>query len=142
MTLPPRPSNEPGRPPSRGDGAFEEASTVRPYMLTGGRTRSRNESRNELMPIEALVKATGTLPGHQHQPESRRILELTEGQYLSIAELSAHVRLPVGVVRVLVEDLRDERLVSIHGATDPEQTHNPATTLSVLESVLNGISSL
>jgi len=138
MTLPPRPPNEPGRRPSRGDGAFEETSTVRPYMLTGGRTRSRNE----LMPIEALVKATRTPPGPQHQPESRRILELTEGQYLSIAELSAHVRLPVGVVRVLVEDLRDERLVTIHGETDPEQTYNPATTLSVLESVLNGISSL
>ena len=134
--LPPRHRPE-DTDPGAGAGA-EEASTVRPYMVTGGRTRSRSD----VMPIEALVKATGAPPGSLHQPEKRRILELTERQYLSIAELSAHIHLPVGVVRVLVGDLSDEQLVRIHGVNGSERTYDPATTLSVLESVLNGISSL
>ena len=137
--LPPRHRPEDTDPgTAKGEGSAEEASTVRPYMVTGGRTRSRSD----VMPIEALVKATGARPGSLHQPEKRRILELTERQYLSIAELSAHIHLPVGVVRVLVGDLSDEQLVRIHGVNGSERTYDPATTLSVLESVLNGISSL
>ena len=136
--LPPRHRPEDDTDPGAAPGSAEEASTVRPYMVTGGRTRSRSD----VMPIEALVKATGTPPGSLHQPEKRRILELTERQYLSIAELSAHIHMPVGVVRVLVGDLSDEQLVRIHGVNGSERTYDPATTLSVLESVLNGISSL
>ncbi|MFN8074752.1 MAG: DUF742 domain-containing protein [Kineosporiaceae bacterium] len=116
---------------------FEDASTVRPYTVTGGRTRPSSEA----LPIEALVRAVGQ-PTPARSPEERRILELTAGQYLSIAEVSAHLKLPVGVVRVLVGDLADAELVRIDGLTATESAYNPASTLSVLESVLNGISAL
>jgi 2-oxoglutarate dehydrogenase E2 component (dihydrolipoamide succinyltransferase) len=43
--------------------------------------------------------------------ERRRIHQLTSTQILSVAELSAHLSLPLGVVRVLVGDLADEALV-------------------------------
>ncbi len=119
------------------DDAFEEASTVRPYTVTGGRTRPSSET----LPVEALVQAVGTV-GAGLTPEKRRILDLTSGTYLSVAELSAHVRLPIGVVRVLVGDLSEEQLVRVHGLAETESAYNPATTLSVLESVLNGISAL
>lgn len=119
------------------DDGFEDASTVRPYTVTGGRTRPSSES----LPIEALVRATGPA-APTCTPEERRILDLTSGQYLSIAEVSAHMKLPVGVVRVLVGDLADADLVRIDGLTANESAYNPASTLSVLESVLNGISAL
>jgi hypothetical protein len=119
------------------DDAFEDASTVRPYTVTGGRTRPNSES----LPIEALVRATAAA-GPTCSPEERRILDLTANQYLSIAEVSAHTKLPVGVVRVLVGDLADADLVRIDGLTANESAYNPASTLSVLESVLNGISAL
>ena len=120
------------------DHEIVEEAAVRPYALTRGRTRPSGEA----LPIEALVSALrqGTV---QHTPEKRRILELSGSQYLSIAELSAHVHLPVGVVRVIVGDLVDEGMVRVHGAMPATQsTVNTATTLSVLESVLNGISAL
>jgi 1-acyl-sn-glycerol-3-phosphate acyltransferase len=60
--------------------------------------------------------------------------------FLSIAELSAHVKLPVGIVRVIVSDLADQGKVRIHGIANGQA--GLATSLSVLESVLNGISSL
>jgi hypothetical protein len=81
-------------------------------------------------------------PTAQQTAEKRRILELSGGQFMSIAELSAHVRLPVGVVRVIVGDLVDEGLARVHGSGNNNTSHDPATTLSVLESVLNGISAL
>ncbi len=116
---------------------FDEAAYVRPYTVTGGRTRPTSDA----LPIEALVQSSGS-PDPSHTPEMRRILELTTGEYLSIAELSAHMHLPIGVVRVLVGDLADAKLVSVHGVTSTDSAYNPATTLSVLESVLNGISAL
>ena len=114
----------------------EGAYTVRPYALTGGRTAPASDK----MPVEALVQGMAG-PEVAMTSERRQILELTATQYLSVAELSAHVKLPVGVVRVLVSDLADEQLVRVHGLT-PTSDYNPAASLSVLESVLNGISSL
>ncbi len=108
---------------------------VRPYAITGGRTRS---SRPHL-PVEALVQALVRPGAVSTTPERHRIIELTHEQYLSVAELSAHLEVPVGVVRVLLGDLVDEQLVRVHGASP---TTAPATSLSVLESVLDGISAL
>ncbi|GAA0318059.1 DUF742 domain-containing protein [Kineococcus aurantiacus] len=113
-----------------------EEFTVRPYTVTGGRTRPANAD----LPVEALVEATAD-PEVGMTPERRRILELTRKSYLSIAELSAHVHLPVGVVRVVVSDLSQSGKVRVHGLT-MTSAPQPATTISVLESVLNGISSL
>ena len=121
------------------DEADEETYAVRPYAVTGGRTRT---TTNEPLPLEALVQS---LRGHDEiglTPERRKILELTRDQYLSVAELSAHIKLPVGIMRVLVSDLSDSGNVRIHGAGAFSSTTAPATSLSVLESVLNGISSL
>ncbi|MFC6007348.1 DUF742 domain-containing protein [Angustibacter luteus] len=121
------------------DEADEETYAVRPYAVTGGRTRT---TTNEPLPVEALVQS---LRGHDDiglTPERRKILELTRDQYLSVAELSAHVKLPVGIMRVLISDMSDSGNVRIHGAGAFSSTTAPATSLSVLESVLNGISSL
>ena len=125
-------------PGDHDDGDHEgEEFTVRPYTVTGGRTRTSSAD----IPVEALVEAL-VRPEVRMTPERRRLLELTTGQYLSVAELSAHLRLPVGVVRVVVSDLSADGQVRVHGMAPATTTANPASTISVLESVLNGISSL
>jgi hypothetical protein len=129
------------KPLARGGGAddldgVEETYTVRPYAVTGGRTRTSGSSE---LPIEALVQSLRA-PSPGMTNETRTILDLTAVEFLSVAELSAHVKLPVGVVRVIVSDLADEGKVRIHGVAQGQE--NLATSLSVLESVLNGISSL
>jgi hypothetical protein len=114
----------------------EDARVVRPYALTRGRTRPGRAD----LPLEALVRS---VPGSQDPvgtSERRRILELTGDQILSVAELSAHLSLPLGVVRVVVGDLADEGLVVVHSGSPAAAA--PATNLKVLESVLNGISAL
>ena len=124
------------RDPQPDDGeVVYESGSIRPYAVTGGRTRSKGE----LIPIEALVSVIGR-PPLQLSAEKLRIVDLAMTQYLSIAELSAHMHMPVGVVRVLVGDLVEEGHARVHGAV--ASAYNPAATLSVLESVLDGISAL
>jgi hypothetical protein len=123
------------------DGHEFEARTVRPYAVTGGRVRAANSD----LPLEALVEA---LPGAVNStglpPEKRAILQHAAHTFVSIAELSALLRLPIGVVRILVTDLADSQHIRVHTST-PVSVHtgqSPALSLSVLESVLNGISAL
>lgn len=114
----------------------EEARLVRPYALTRGRTRTASSD----LPLEALVRVMPGATDPAPTPERRRILELTRESIQSVAELSAHMSLPLGVIRVLVGDLADEGLVAVH--TTSSTTATPAHNLKVLESVLDGISSL
>lgn len=118
------------------DEVVEEARVVRPYALTRGRTRS---GRGDLA-LEALVRGVVGADDRTSTPERRRILALCSTSIQSVAELSAHLSLPLGVVRVLVGDLADEGLVVVH--TGSPTAAPAATNLKVLESVLNGISSL
>lgn len=115
----------------------DEVYAVRPYAVTGGRVRSETSN----FPVEALVEALAGGNRMGLTPEKREIIERTSSQYLSIAELSAYIELPVGVVRIVVADLVEEKLVRVHGVSSSSD-YSPATTMSVLESVLNGISSL
>jgi len=73
---------------------------VRPFMLTGGRTRP---VRDDLR-IETLLRA---LPAALSAPlrfEARRIVELCQ-RPMSLADLAVGLRIPLGVTRVLVADL-------------------------------------
>ena len=128
---------------SRGSGGDDEAYTVRPYAVTGGRVSAAGGD----LPMEALVQAVSETPDTKGlTPEKKKILQLAAGQYQSVAELSAHTRLPLGVVRVLVTDLAAINHLTIHtaGTASDLNTHDEsgAISLSLLESVLDGIAAL
>jgi hypothetical protein len=114
-----------------------QAAEVRPYTVTGGRTRS---ARGDL-PLETLVEAL-VPPARGRTTEERDILALAANGYSSIVELSAHMKLPLGVVRVLVGDLEESGLLYVHSDPASPEAPSAATPLSVLESVLDGICAL
>ncbi|WP_062205562.1 MULTISPECIES: DUF742 domain-containing protein [Demequina] len=121
----------------------EETYAVRPYAVTGGRVKAAGKD----LPMEALVESLSTPQALRGlTPEKKTILQLATGQYQSVAELSAHTRLPLGVVRVLVTDLAQENHLKIHtgGTADDASTHDEqgGLSLSLLESVLDGIAAL
>lgn len=107
---------------------YEERSVVRPYALTKGRTEARRD-----YPIEALVVDKPGATGGALSPEMHAIRGLCRSTQ-SIAEIAAHLKLPLGVVRVLVGDLEDHGLVSVHSQ---EQTDSP--DIDLLERVLGGL---
>lgn len=114
---------------------------VRPYVITGGRSRP---SRNVLA-VESLVSATPVAglgefgePGYDDlNREHLRILALCR-RLLSVAEISAHLGLSIGVVKVLIGDLWD--LGAVHVRSPAPQAERLPTTL--LEEVLLGLRQL
>lgn len=83
---------------------------IRPYALTGGRTRPRHE-----LLVEALVSVPRYDPSlpDSLMPESRALYERARTR-VSIAELSVALSIPLGVVRVLVSDLAAQGAIFIH----------------------------
>lgn len=110
---------------------------VRPYTLTGGRTHT--DASLEL-PLEALVRATEAEADQKVVLEHRRIVELCAERLISVAEIAATLMLPIGVARVLIGDLAGDGLVTVHHSALTSTA--PADQLTVLESVLSGISQL
>jgi hypothetical protein len=116
-----------------GDGAVDGGRVVPAYALTRGRTRSVGPD----LPLEALVTATES--GEQRvsslQAERRIIVELCAAP-MSIAEIAAHLRLPVGVARVLVSDLASGRYLAVHL---PQTTDDGRPDAAILERLLDGL---
>jgi hypothetical protein len=114
-------------------GAEEDGSTrlVRPYTVTGGRTQPRYQ-----LPIEALVTATVLEPRDLSvlAPECQAILQFCR-DWRSVAEVSAVLRLPLGVARILIADMSADGLVRIHQREDAEGRPD----LNLLERVLSGL---
>jgi hypothetical protein len=100
-----RPAPEPEPDP-----VVESGSLVRPYTRTGGRTRPDYD-----LAIEALVSTSDRGMGRDAAvlPEHRSICGLCVDTR-SVAEIAAHLRLPLGVVRVLIGDMASMGLVLIH----------------------------
>lgn len=86
---------------------------VRPFIMTGGRTRAeRRDLRLETM-LEAAVDAVPSgLPSEQQE-----LLRLCR-EPQSVAEVAAKLHLVVGVVAVVAGDLIALELLSVHH-TDP-----------------------
>ena len=70
-------------------------------------------------------------------PEHMAIIELS-GRPQSVAEISAHLDLPVGIVRVLLGDLLDGGFILVR---EPRRT-NAHPSEPVLKAVISGLRSL
>jgi hypothetical protein len=116
-----------------GDNGQEPGRVVRPYAMTGGRTRS---ARAEQLEIEALVSTTtaGEAAAPAPNIDWRSIAVLCR-DVLSLAEISAKLDVPLGVARVLVGDMAEEGYVAIHRPTSPSDRPD----LALLERVLYGL---
>ncbi|MGW2838946.1 DUF742 domain-containing protein [Streptomyces sp. NPDC001493] len=109
---------------------------VRPYAMTGGRTRPRYQ-----LAIEALVSTTADPSRLQGQlPEHQRICRLCF-EIKSVAEISALLSIPLGVARILVADLAEAGLVAIH-QPGGDETAGGQPDVTLLERVLSGLRKL
>ncbi|WP_031505932.1 DUF742 domain-containing protein [Streptomyces megasporus] len=112
---------------------------VRPYSLTGGRTRF-----GHVLLVETLVGAIEAPEEHREpasgglrdrvMPEMRAIVELCR-RIRSVAEIAARLRMPLGVVRVLLSDLADQGRIRVYGTG----YDNDRPDRALLERVLGGL---
>ncbi len=113
----------------------EAGPVVRPYALIGGRTRHAGE----MFDLVATVRAT-----HKEisdpaalSPEQMWALNLSR-QATTVADLASELDLPLGVVRILLADLRDAGYIVIRA---PETGQIPRDS-HILREVLNGLRAL
>jgi hypothetical protein len=113
-------------------GSAETGFMVRPYTKTGGRTRSDYD-----LAIEALVSTSerGRTPDAAVRPEHRSICGLCLDTR-SVAEVAAHLRLPLGVARVLIGDMAGMGLVLIHQSG---MVVGDRPSIEFMERVLSGL---
>jgi hypothetical protein len=103
------------------------------YLLTRGRTRSQGGAE---LPLEALATVTDTgLDRYASLPRERRdILDLC-ARPTSVMEVAAHLRVPLGVARVLVGDLAAGDYLAVHL---PSHADGPPPA-EILERLLEGL---
>jgi len=105
---------------------------VRPYAVTRGRTHA---TAPDLQMITLIMTVEPLLPGQMARldPEHRQILTLCR-RPTSVAEISANLKLPLSVVKILIGDLVEQGLVHFRSAVTPD--------VDILRAVIDGIRQL
>ncbi|MFI9272864.1 DUF742 domain-containing protein [Kitasatospora sp. NPDC052896] len=108
-----------------------EQGLVRPYVVTDGRSQPTRNTFD----LVTLVSAVPGRPTGGLSPEKGRMVELCVRGALSLAEVAAHLRLPVSVTKVLLGDLVDSGHLLTRAAVPRAQL--PESRL--LQEVLDGL---
>ncbi|HEY2268492.1 MAG TPA: DUF742 domain-containing protein [Streptosporangiaceae bacterium] len=108
---------------------------VRPYALTQGRTRHTGESFDLVATVMATPAAL-TEPAAL-APEHMSVLQLARAP-TTVADIASDVDLPLGVVRIILADLRELGLVAIRRPVVMAERVDKHT----LREVLNGLRGL
>lgn len=108
------------------------SSLVRPYFMTGGRSRPSHGNLEMITLVVALMEHISEAVGPEHT-EIMRICQTP----CSVAEVSAKANLPLIVVKVILSDLIERGYV-IH-RSPPVVSDDDAPSLDLLQAVLHGI---
>ncbi|MGP4048189.1 DUF742 domain-containing protein [Streptomyces sp. 2A115] len=117
-----------------GEEAPVTSDFVRSYVITGGR---RLPTADDLSLHTLVSLAPDREPPLAASPEVRAIWELCAGGYLAVAEVAGHLKLPVGVARLLLTDLFEQGHLLRRAAPPRAQS----VDRGILERVLHGLES-
>jgi hypothetical protein len=98
-----------GPPPAPGPPPGEQTSALRPFVITSGRVDGLDPN----IGLETQVSSHPGALSARLSPEQRAIVHLC-GEPLSVAEISARLRMHLGVTRILVGDLRAAGHLDVH----------------------------
>jgi len=94
---------------SAGPPPGEQTTTLRPFVITSGRVAGLDPG----IGLETQVSSHPGALSARLSPEQRAIVHLC-GEPLSVAEISARLRMHLGVTRILVGDLRAAGHLDVH----------------------------
>jgi hypothetical protein len=110
----------------------DDAAMVRPYAWTGGRTKANYDLK-----LETLISTTGLAADETLLPQLEHRAVSTLCEYpLSVAEIAAKLSIPLGVARVILSDMAELGLISIHRTFADDDI---AAHLVLMERVLSGL---
>jgi hypothetical protein len=108
---------------------------VRPYAMTGGRVAPGDGGFDLVAFVVATVSEQA--PEASLQPEHHAIIAAA-WEPVSVVELASTLDLSIGVIRVLLGDLRSAGLISLYEPPAARQPHD----VDVLKAVVNGLRAL
>lgn len=106
-----------------------DVEEIRPYAITGGRTRPQHSMR-----LVTLLEAADIARAHGVAPEAAQAVEACRVQPCSVAEIAAVMGLPVHIAKIIVSDLIDcgALVVALPGPGGPDH-------LQLLEALRSGL---
>jgi hypothetical protein len=113
----------------------EAGPIVRPYALIGGRTRHAGAKFDLVATVRATRKEISERAALS--PEQMWALNLAR-RPTTVADLASELDLPLGVVRILLADLRDLGFIEIWSPTTGQRPRDR----HILREVLNGLRAL
>jgi hypothetical protein len=116
----------------------EAGRVVRPYALTGGRT---DPVGGTVLDLISVIVANGPPPAAARSrglgPEHRKLIGLCQ-EPMTVADAAADMALPLGVVRVLLADLVQQKYIAVQA----RQAMRAQASPDLLREVLDGLRSL
>ncbi|MET0422342.1 MAG: DUF742 domain-containing protein [Actinoplanes sp.] len=103
----------------------DRSATLRPFVITSGRTDGADPD----IGMETQVTVNPAAVQVRLSPEMRAIVGIC-GDPVSVAEISARLRLHLGVTRILVGDLRAAGQLDVHVLQN--ETPDPDTIMRVI----------
>ena len=103
---------------------------VRPYTITAGRTHATVD-----LPMEATLRVDPADDGSTVSAAALQVLEVCDRR--SVAECAALVKMPIGVVRVLLSDLVEHGYIRVQ-ATITENSSKDER-IELIERTLRGL---
>jgi uncharacterized protein DUF742 len=110
----------------------EAGPVVRPYTFTRGRTRPVGEPL-DLIAVVVASRRSRNSP-RKLDPELFAVLRLCQ-QPTTVADLATDLDLPIGVVQVLLADLRERSLITVHNPIPPARLPDPQILRDVADAL-------
>lgn len=113
----------------------DEGPKTRPFVVTGGKTKS-----NATVRIETIVEPAG--PNGKARFEKADLLAMASERPISVAELSAHLKLPIGTTMTLVGEMIDEGLLSAHAIVETAEPTSVASNIDIMSRIIKRVQEL
>jgi hypothetical protein len=107
---------------------------VRPYALTRGRTSYNGELFDMMATV--VTRMTGSPDLSRLGPEHVLVLELARSP-VTVIDIASDINLPLAVVRILLADLRELRLITIRAPA--MNSTGGSVNKDILRAVLDGL---
>lgn len=109
----------------------DDQPPMRPFIVTKGKTETQASVR-----VETLVQApNGDAPARF---EKKKLLSMATQKPISVAELSSHLRLPIGTTMTLVSEMIDEGILRQHATVETSAVQN----IDIMSRIINRVREL
>ncbi|MEV7729438.1 DUF742 domain-containing protein [Streptomyces sp. NPDC101733] len=93
------------------DDELELTSPLVPlFVITNGRALPPDHEYEHTTLVTAAAE-NGPVTARTLSPEAGQVMDLVANGFLSVAEVAGHTHLPLGIVRILLAQLEEDRLI-------------------------------